>query len=77
MEIKFKLTVTCEHIDKTSTFRGSQNPNSQHHGTTIWDSSIVFVKYLEKNSKKGEFSRATLHNERVLELGAGCGVVGS
>jgi hypothetical protein len=24
----------------------AQDPNSQHHGTTIWDSSIVFVKYL-------------------------------
>ncbi|KAG0589047.1 hypothetical protein M758_2G241000 [Ceratodon purpureus] len=54
----------------------AQNPNSQHHGTTVWDSSIVFVKYLEKNSKKGEFSRAKLHSKRVLELGAGCGLSG-
>lgn len=54
----------------------AQDPNSQHHGTTVWDSSIVFVKYLEKNSKKGEFSRAKLQNKRVVELGAGCGLSG-
>lgn len=30
----------------------------------------------ERNSKKGEFSRAKLAGKRVIELGAGCGLAG-
>lgn len=30
------------------TFRLSQDPNSQHLGTTVWDASIVLAKYLQK-----------------------------
>jgi len=29
-------------------FKLAQDPNSQHLGTTVWDSSIVLAKYLEK-----------------------------
>ena len=29
-------------------FRLSQDPNSQHLGTTVWDASIVLAKYLEQ-----------------------------
>lgn len=53
-----------------------QDPNSKHHGTTVWDSSMVFAKYLEKNCRKGRFSPAKLKGKRVIELGAGCGVAG-
>ncbi|KAL2613080.1 hypothetical protein R1flu_024772 [Riccia fluitans] len=53
-----------------------QDPNSKHLGTTVWDSSLVFVKFLERNCKKGEFSRAKLAGKRVIELGAGCGLAG-
>mmetsp|Transcript_8292 Transcript_8292/g.25061 ORF Transcript_8292/g.25061 Transcript_8292/m.25061 type:complete len:144 (+) Transcript_8292:136-567(+) len=51
--------------------RLSQNPASEHLGTTVWDASIVLAKYLEKNMRKGEFSRPRLKGKRVLELGAG------
>ncbi|KAJ7981052.1 Protein N-lysine methyltransferase [Quillaja saponaria] len=54
----------------------SQDPNSKHLGTTVWDASLVFVKFLEKNCRKGRFSQSRLKGKRVLELGAGCGVAG-
>lgn len=54
----------------------AQDPNSKHHGTTIWDASLVFAKFLERNCRKGRFSPAKLKGKRVLELGAGCGVSG-
>ncbi|XP_068663165.1 uncharacterized protein [Aristolochia californica] len=54
----------------------SQDPNSKHLGTTVWDASMVFVKYLEKNCRKGRFSPVKLKGKRVIELGAGCGVAG-
>lgn len=54
----------------------SQDPNSKHLGTTVWDASMVLVKYLEKNCRKGRFSPSKLKGKRVIELGAGCGVAG-
>lgn len=54
----------------------SQDPNSKHLGTTVWDASLVFVKFLERNCRKGRFSPAKLKGKRVIELGAGCGVSG-
>ncbi|ONI00886.1 hypothetical protein PRUPE_6G109400 [Prunus persica] len=54
----------------------AQDPNSKHLGTTVWDASLVFVKFLEKNCRKGRFSPAKLKGKRVIELGAGCGVAG-
>ncbi|XP_031389423.1 protein-lysine methyltransferase METTL21D [Punica granatum] len=54
----------------------SQDPNSKHHGTTVWDASLVLVKFLEKNSRKGRFCPSKLKGKRVIELGAGCGVAG-
>ncbi|XP_020592262.1 protein N-lysine methyltransferase METTL21A isoform X2 [Phalaenopsis equestris] len=54
----------------------SQNPNSKHLGTTVWDSSMVFIKFLEKNSRKGRFSPSKLKGKRAIELGAGCGLAG-
>ncbi|XP_022862164.1 protein-lysine methyltransferase METTL21D isoform X4 [Olea europaea var. sylvestris] len=37
---------------------------------------MVFVKFLEKNCRKGKFSPSKLKGKRVIELGAGCGVAG-
>ncbi|PRQ33423.1 putative lysine methyltransferase, S-adenosyl-L-methionine-dependent methyltransferase [Rosa chinensis] len=53
-----------------------QDPNSKHLGTTVWDASLVFAKFLEKNSRRGKFSPSKLKGKRVIELGAGCGVAG-
>ncbi|KAL6591345.1 hypothetical protein ACP70R_049848 [Stipagrostis hirtigluma subsp. patula] len=54
----------------------AQDPNSKHLGTTVWDASMVFVKFLEKNSRKGRFCPSKLKGKRVIELGAGCGLAG-
>ncbi|RVW17551.1 hypothetical protein CK203_083499 [Vitis vinifera] len=52
------------------------DPNSKHLGTTVWDASMVFVKFLERNCRKGRFSPSKLKGKHVIELGAGCGVAG-
>ncbi|RYR59798.1 hypothetical protein Ahy_A05g025782 isoform G [Arachis hypogaea] len=52
----------------------TQDPNSKHLGTKVWDSSLVFAKFLERNCRKGRFSPAKLKGKRVIELGAGYGV---
>ncbi|XP_022750021.1 protein N-lysine methyltransferase METTL21A-like isoform X2 [Durio zibethinus] len=52
----------------------SQDPNSKHLGTTVWDTSMVFAKFL--NCRKGRFCPSKLKGKRVVELGAGCGVAG-
>ncbi|XVE53791.1 hypothetical protein DITRI_Ditri03aG0030600 [Diplodiscus trichospermus] len=54
----------------------SQDPNSKHLGTTVWDTSMVFAKFLEKNCRKGRFCPSKLKGKRCIELGAGCGVAG-
>jgi len=57
-------------------FTLEQSPESDHLGTTVWDSSIVLAKYLEKNAKNGPFSRSALRGARVMELGSGVGLAG-
>lgn len=54
----------------------AQDPNSKHLGTTVWDASLVFAKFLEKNCRRGKFSPSKIKGKRVIELGAGCGVAG-
>lgn len=67
-------TVTLEVLGHKLSF--AQDPNSKHLGTTVWDASMVFAKYLGKNCRKGRFSPSKLKGKRVIELGAGCGVAG-
>lgn len=38
--------------------------------------SIVLAKYLEKNARKGDLSRAKVRGKRAIELGAGMGLGG-
>lgn len=54
----------------------SQDPNSKHLGTTVWDASMVFVKFLERNNRKGRFCTTKMKGKRAIELGAGCGLAG-
>lgn len=57
----------------------SQDPDSEHLGSTVWDSSIVTFKYLEKNADVGghPFSRAEVAGRHCIELGAGMGLGGT
>ncbi|KAL4448418.1 hypothetical protein ABPG75_005637 [Micractinium tetrahymenae] len=58
------------------TLQLAQDPSSHNLGTTVWDASIVLAKYIEKNSRRGDFSRPKVRGRRVLELGAGMGLAG-
>lgn len=48
-----------------------ETPDSQEAGTgvMVWDGAVLLARYLEK-------ARQQVTGKRVLELGAGCGVVG-
>jgi hypothetical protein len=48
-----------------------QDPNSRNCGTSVWDASVVLSKYIEK-----AYYGNRLKGKRVLEVGAGCGLVG-
>ena len=50
-----------------------KDPASDNLGTTIWDASVILVRYMERNPQL--YSRRKLEGKRVLELGAGCGAV--
>ncbi|CBJ48314.1 conserved unknown protein [Ectocarpus siliculosus] len=52
----------------------AQDPTSDNLGTTIWDASVILVRYMERNPQL--YSRRRLEGKRVLELGAGCGLAG-
>lgn len=54
----------------------AQNPSSQNLGTTVWDSSIVLAKYLQKNARNGTFARQKVKSKSAIELGAGMGLGG-
>lgn len=41
----------------------------------VWDASLVFAKYVERQRSSGDFCRARLRGKRALELGAGAGGV--
>jgi predicted nicotinamide N-methyase len=51
-----------------------QDPDSRTlgHGAVVWDSAVIFSKYLEHNPS----ACADFHGKKVIELGAGCGLSG-
>lgn len=53
-----------------------QDPGSRSlgHGAVVWDSSVVFAKYMEVNSS--DFEPSKMSSKKVLELGSGCGLAG-
>jgi len=44
------------------------------HGAVVWDSSAIFVKYMECNPR--DYDSSKLAGKTVLELGSGCGLAG-
>ncbi|KDO31620.1 hypothetical protein SPRG_03540 [Saprolegnia parasitica CBS 223.65] len=58
-----------------------QDPSSSVLGSTVWDSSKVFMKFIEKQ-RASRFDLALAQHKRkkaaisVIELGAGCGLAG-
>ncbi|XLS74557.1 hypothetical protein HN51_031422 [Arachis hypogaea] len=69
--------MALDRLNSPTTFEMPlEDPNSKHLGTKVWDSSLVFAKFLERNCRKGRFSPAKLKGKRVIELGAGYGVSG-
>lgn len=53
------------------TFVLMQHPAAMDHAFTVWDAGLGFTRYLEVNKK----AAAALAGRRVLELGAGLGLV--
>ena len=60
-----------QEISKKSTLKLEQSYAAL--GTTVWDGSIALAKMFDKREI---FSTNYLQTRRVLELGAGCGLVG-
>lgn len=53
----------------------NQDPDSSiGHGSTVWDSSVIFSKYIEYNPSL--YSATTIAGKSVLELGSGTGLAG-
>jgi predicted nicotinamide N-methyase len=65
---------TTSLFNKEITLR--QNPSNREvgHGAVVWDASIIFAKYMEKNS--ADYDVRKLKGKSVLELGSGCGLAG-
>mmetsp|Transcript_2071 Transcript_2071/g.2185 ORF Transcript_2071/g.2185 Transcript_2071/m.2185 type:complete len:265 (-) Transcript_2071:953-1747(-) len=44
------------------------------HGAVVWDSAVIFAKYMEFDPKR--FTVDKLQGKKVIELGSGCGLAG-
>lgn len=56
--------------------RFEQDNGSMHVGTSVWESSLVVVKWAERCLDTGLGSCPRMQGKRVVELGTGCGVAG-
>jgi predicted nicotinamide N-methyase len=66
-------TVTClTHTAFLQEWTVLQQLSSMDHAFSLWDSALHFVRFLEANSKEV----VKLRGKRVLEVGAGTGLVG-
>ena len=54
------------------TFTVAVNDSTSDHATVVWDASVAFLRWLEHNPRE----LARFQNARVLELGAGTGLLG-
>jgi predicted nicotinamide N-methyase len=53
-------------------FSIQQDPSAPNHGLVLWDASVCFLRWVESNPKEA----AALKGTRVLEVGAGTGLLG-
>jgi len=53
-------------------FAVAQAPASGDHGLVLWDAAVCFLRFLEHNPREA----GRLRGRRVLELGAGTGLLG-
>jgi hypothetical protein len=62
--------LSVEALGRTWTI--AQQPASMNHGMVLWDAALGLLRYFEANPKQ----LAPLVGQRVLEVGAGTGLVG-
>lgn len=66
-------TVTTRSLDfRGKTYLLRQEPSSRNHGLVVWDAAIALLDYISTNPKVMN----NLQRKRILELGAGTGIVG-
>lgn len=66
---------TCRSMSVTAfgrLFTVNVDDTSLDHGLMLWDASVAFLRYLEANPRECE----SLRNARILEVGAGTGLLG-
>lgn len=67
----FEREIECEH----GTLRIKQAEVGDE-SCVVWDAALVLAKYLQKLHLSNKATKEGLGNKRVIELGAGTGVVG-
>lgn len=71
---EFGVDAAAFTVGRRRVFVGEVGNSGKGTGLTTWDGSVVLAKYLEHQS--AEFGALDLGSARVVELGAGTGLVG-